>query len=155
MEEYMKERPRKTIFSKSEQKKIFEKVKNFVLNDLLPNPKINKIIMFGSLVKGTFGKYEKPFKHRMYSDIDILLLVENNFRVPKKWKLHISCKLYKVFNITKLDRKILIQYMVCRKKSYTNKKHQKEAEKWGAPLLLAKSKHKYVVIYDKFKKKKF
>ena len=43
----MEKRPRKTIFSKSEQRKIFEKAKNFVLNDLLPNSKINKILMFG------------------------------------------------------------------------------------------------------------
>ncbi len=145
----MKERPRKTIFSKPDQKKIFEEIKNFVLNDLLPNPKINKIIMFGSLVKGIFGKYDKPFKHRMYSDVDILLLVENNFIIPKKWKLHFSCELYDVFNIAKLGKKFLIQYMVCKKKSYQNKKHQKEAEKWGIPLLLTKGRNKYIVLYEK------
>jgi len=149
MEEYMKGRPKKTILSKSEQKKIFEKAKKFVLNDLLSSPKINKILMFGSLAKGTFGKYEKPFKNRMYSDVDILIFVENDFKIPKKWKPYFSCELYDVFYRIKLDKRILIQYMVSRKNVYQNKKHQKEAEKWGVPLLLTKSKHKYIILHKK------
>ena len=108
----MKERPKKIVLSKSEQKKIFEKVKKFVLKDLLPNPKINKILMFGSLVKGTFGKYEKPFKKRIYSDVDILLFVEDDFKVPKHWKEHFIGKIFQVYNRIKLDKKILIQYLV-------------------------------------------
>ena len=149
MEEYMKERPPKTILSKSEQKKIFEKVKKFVLKDLLPNPKINKIILFGSLIKETFGRYEKPFKGRIYSDVDVLLLVENSFEVPNTWKKHFMGKIYQVYNRTKLDNEILIQYIVCKKEFYQNKKYQNIAEKWGVPLLLDKSKHKYVIIYEK------
>lgn len=148
MEEYMKERPPKTILPKLEQKKISKRVKRFVLNDLLPNPKINKIIMLGSLVKGTFGRYDKPFKNRIYSDVDFLLLVENNFKIPKLWKKHYMGKMYQVYNRTKLGGKILIQYAVCRKNSYQNKKHQTEAEEWGIPLLLGKSKHKFKVIYE-------
>jgi|SRR3989338_5080090 len=153
MEKYMKERPKKTIFSKNEQKKIFRKMKSFVLKDLLPNPKINKIIIFGSMAKGTLGKYEASHKSRkvsrFYSDIDILLMVEDNFEIHKKWKPHFSCQSYDVFNIIKMDKKIPIQYMVCRKSKYGKKKHQKSAEIWGVPLLLNKSKHKYIVLYEK------
>jgi predicted nucleotidyltransferase len=105
MKVYMEERPRKNFFSKSEKRKIFKKAKKFVLKDLLPNSKINRIIIFGSLVRGTFGKYEKPFKHRLYSDVDFLILVENDFKIPKKWKPYFSCKLYDVFNRKKLDKK--------------------------------------------------
>ncbi len=145
----MKERPKKIVLSKSEQKKIFEKVKKFVLKDLLPNPKINKILMFGSLVKGTFGKYEKPFKKRIYSDVDILLFVEDDFKVPKHWKEHFIGKIFQVYNRIKLDKKILIQYLVCKRSNYQNKKYQKIAENWGVPFLLKKSKHKYIVLYEK------
>ncbi len=148
MEKYTKERPRKIIFSKTEQKKIFEKAKDFILKDLLPNKKISKVLMMGSLVKGTFGKYEKPFKNRIYSDIDVLLMVEDDFSIPKKWRFHFSCKLYDVFDIDKFDKKISVQYIVCRKSSYQNKKNQKEAEKWGVPLLLRKSNHRYTVLYQ-------
>lgn len=149
MEEHMKERPGKTVLPKPEQREILKKAKSLVLKDLLPNPKINKILMFGSLVKRTFGKYEKPYKGRTYSDIDILLLVEDDFKVPEKWKLHFESDLYNVYNICKLNGKILIQYMVCRKSSYQNEEHQKEAENWGVPLLLERSRHGYIVLYER------
>jgi predicted nucleotidyltransferase len=149
MEDYMKERPAKIILSKSGQKKILEKIKRFVLKDLLPNPKINKIILYGSLAKGTFGKYVKPFKNRIYSDADVILFVENDFKVPKKWKKHVMADLYQIYNVAKLDKKFLIQYVVCRKSSYQNKKNQKEAEKWGTPIALKKSKHKFIVLYER------
>lgn len=145
----MKERPGKTILPKSEQSKILKKTKSFVLKDLLPNEKINKIILFGSMAKGTFGRYEKSYKNRTYSDIDILLLVEDDFKVPKKWKPHYQGKLYNMYNIRRLHNRFLVQYMVCRKASYKNKKHQIEAEKWGVPLLLSKSKHKHTILHEK------
>ncbi len=149
MEDYMKERPRKAILSKIEQNKILKQVRDFVLKDLLPDKRINKILLFGSLAKGAFGRYESAYKSRTYSDIDILLFVDDEFKIPKKWKSHFECKLYDVYNVRKLKNKILIQYMVCRKRSYQNKGHQKEAEKWGVPLLLSKSRHKYIVLYKK------
>lgn len=149
MEEYMKERPGKTVLPAPEQKRIFERAKRYVLEDLLPNPKIDKIALFGSLAKGTFGKYEKPYKGRSYSDIDVLLLVEDDFKPPKEWELHFSCKMYDVFNITRLDDEILLQYMVSRRSSYQNREHQQESEKWGVPLLLEKSRHKNIILYEK------
>jgi predicted nucleotidyltransferase len=148
MEEHIKERPKKSILPEDEQKEILEKVKEFVLDDLLPNPKINKIILFGSLVKGTFGKYEKTYKNRIYSDIDILVMVEDDFEVQDEWKSHFSCGLYDVYNVHELDGKIPIQYLVCTKKSYEKEENQEEAEKWGVPLLLNKSKHNYIILYE-------
>ena len=145
----MKERPKKIILSKNKQKTIFEKAKAFVMKDLLPNPKINKIIVFGSIAKGTYGRYIKPYKHRSYSDVDFLVFVENEFNAPKTWNIHYSGKLYSVYNRIKLEHRILIQYMICKKKSYSNKNNQKEAEKWGAPLALEKSKNKHFIIYEK------
>ena len=146
MEEYEKNRPRKTAFPRSERERVLEKAKDFVLKDLLPNQKINRIFLFGSLAKGKFGKYEKPFKNRWYSDIDILVFVEDDFKIPRKWKLHAKCDLYKVYNICKLERRFLVQYMICRKSSYQKKENQKEAENWGVPLLLEKSRHKYITL---------
>ena len=148
MEDYMKERPKKTVFPESRQKKILEKAKKFVLVDLLPNPKINKIVLFGSLVEGKFGEYEKPFKDRKYSDVDVLLMVEENFEVPNQWGEHFHCEMYDVYNAHMMDE-ILVQYMVCRKSQYQNEKYQEESEKWGVPLSLDESKHKNMVIYEK------
>ncbi|MBD3156004.1 MAG: hypothetical protein GF368_05115 [Candidatus Aenigmarchaeota archaeon] len=145
----MKERPKKTIFSKFRQEAILKKTKKFVLEDLLPNPKINKIILFGSLVEGNFGEYERPFKNRRYSDVDVLLIVEDDFEVPEEWGEHFHCDIYDVYNSHMMDEEILVQYIVCRKNSYQNKEHQKESEKWGVPLSLEKSKHKNIIIHEK------
>lgn len=149
MEDYMKDRPKKNVFPKSEQREILKRAKEFVLGDLLPNPKINKIILFGSLIEGKFGEYGKPYKDRKYSDVDVLLFVEEDFEVPDDWGEHFHCDMYDVYNARMMDGKILVQYMVCRKSSYQNKEYQKESEKWGVPLSLEKSKHRYIVIYEK------
>ena len=60
-----------------------EKAREFAIGNLLPNPKINKIMLFGSLAKGTFGKYEKPFHGRKYSDVDVLLFVKDDYKIPR------------------------------------------------------------------------
>lgn len=61
----------------------------------------------------------------------------------------IECNLYNVYNVGRLGGKVLVQYMVCRKSSYQNRANQREAENWGVPLLLGKSRHKHIVLYDK------
>ena len=149
MESHLKERPKKTIFPKQVQKAYLKKAKTFILKDLLPNNNINKIIIFGSITKGTFGRYEKLYKGRTYSDVDILLLVNNNFKTPKTWKKHFLGNLYKVYNRIRLERKITIQYLVSKEKIYKNLKNKKEAEIHGVPLLLNKSKHPHIIIYEK------
>ncbi len=131
----MKERPKKTIFPESKQKQLREKVQKYVLKMLLPDSAINKIILFGSLVKGNFGRYEKSFKGRDLSDIDVLLFVEESFEIPKNWKQQYTLDLYDIYDAGDFEN-ILVQIMVCKKSSYTNKEHQQRAEPWGVPLLL-------------------
>lgn len=149
MKGHMKDRPKRTALPKGEQEEILRNLIQYTENNLLPNSKINKIVLFGSLAEGTFGEYEKEWKHGLYSDIDIALFVEDGFEIQKTWHEHFKCKMYTVYNILKLDGKHLIQYLVARKSAYTNPKFQKEAEKWGVPLLLEKSRHKHMVLYDR------
>jgi len=145
----MKERPKKTIFSRSKQREMLKRAKDFVLSDLLPDPKINKIILFGSVVEGKFGEYEKPFKNRKYSDVDVLLFVEEDFEVPREWEKHLHCDMYDVYNAHWMDGEILVQYMVCRESQYQNEEYQKESEKWGVPLSLGESRHENIILYKK------
>jgi predicted nucleotidyltransferase len=148
MEDYMKERPKRKPFSMELQRGIIKRVREFVLKDLLPNPDINRIILFGSLARGEFGRYEGPFQGRIYSDIDILLLVEDDFEPRRGWELHFEGRMYNVYNTGKLDG-FLVQYMVCRRSVYEDPDCQREAEDWGVPLLLRKSRHRYIVLYEK------
>lgn len=153
-EDYEQERPEKDIFSQPRQKAILKQVREFVKDDLLPNPKINKIILFGSLAEGKFGRYKQEYKGRIYSYIDILLLVDNDFEVPDSWELHFAGDpefegdLYQVYNQKKLESKYLMQYMVCREKSYRREENREVAEKWGVPLKLEESEHEHQVIYE-------
>jgi len=142
-------RPRKNVFPIKIQNEIHKRAKEFVLKDLLPNPKINRMIIIGSSVKKKFGKYEKQFKNRIYSDIDVIVFVEDSFKPSKKWKKHFFCKLYNVYEIKRLEKKYLIHYAFTKKSIYTKKKYQKEAEKYGIALALKKSKHKYITWYEK------
>ena len=147
MEEYMNQRPERVPFPKDVQKKLIERVKEFVRNQLLPNQNINKIILFGSLATGEFGKYEGQFQGRIFSDIDLLLLVENTFQVPGNWRIQYEGELYNIYNAGLLDG-FLIQYMVCKRSVYENPDSQIDAEDLGVPLL-KKTKHKHIVLYKK------
>ena len=142
----MKERPEREAFPKDLQKRIIKKAKEYVLSDLIPNHKINKILLFGSLAKGEFGKYKGSFRGRIFSDINILIFAEDDFSVPKQWRINYRGAIYNVYNIGKLDG-FLIQYTVCTRSSYENEENQKEAEEWGIPISYKKSKNKYIVFY--------
>lgn len=155
MNDYKEKRPEKEVFPEEKQRKLKKKAKKYVKEELFPDSRINKIILFGSLAKEEFGKYKEKYKDRIYSDIDFLLLVENDFKVLEDWKIHFEGDsdfkgdLYKVYNNGKLNERYLIQYMVCRRKSYTESENREVAEKWGVPLKLEKSDNDYEVIYSK------
>lgn len=155
MTDYKEERPEKEVFPSERQEEIKEEVKEFVNENLIPHLKINKIVLFGSLAKGEFGKYEEKYQDRIYSDVDLLLMVENDFKVPEDWEIHFEGRpelegdLYKAYFGEKLEDKFLLQYMVCRKKSYTSPKNKEIAEGWGVPLKLEESKLDYEIIYEK------
>jgi len=152
--DFRQQRPQKDVFPRRKQEEILNQTIEFVKSDLLPHPKINKLILFGSLARGDFGRYRQEYKGRLYSDIDILLLVENDFSVPDSWQLHfegnrdLAGDLYQVYNYKKLDDRYLIQYMVCKEKSYSRKKNREIAERWGVPLKLENSQHAYKIIYS-------
>lgn len=143
----MRERPKKTIFPKSKQKTILKEVQKFISENLPPS-KIYQKKLFGSLAKGTFGKYEKPWKNRTFSDVDVLFVVEDNFKPPKKWKLHFKpedglMRVYEIATISIEDVKVDVQYIIFPKTYASLKKTKDFAEKWGIPLK-KDSKHKFL-----------
>lgn len=153
-DDFRQQRPQKEIFSQQRQEKILRRAVEFVKRDLLPHPNSNKLILFGSLARGDFGRYREEYKERIYSDIDILLLVDNEFEVPDSWELQfggdpeLKSDLYRVYNYKKVDDKFLVQYMVCRQLSYQQEKNREVAEDWGIPLKLEDSEHAYKLIYE-------
>ena len=148
MDEHEKERPKKAVFEMKIQERILKKAKTFILNDLLPDEKIKMIIIFGSLAKNTFGKYERRWKHGIYSDIDVLILVKNGFNPPKEWKIWYEHEKFCVYTHGRLEKKYLIQYMLWKEHEYSIENNKCYAETWGIPLLLEKSQNPHIVIYS-------
>ena len=141
----------KIILPINEQKKILEKSIQQVKSDLLPNPKINAIAVYGSIINGNFGMYKKRHSGRKYSDIDILILVSDDFTIPTEWKLKMrgETPTHSVYNVELIEGKYLIQYIVVPRKIYSELNHQKMAEQNGVPLKLSKSKHKHLIIFHR------
>jgi len=77
---HLKNRPKKIAYSKALQKKLKKKAINKIKSKFLPNKKIIKIIIIGSIVKNNFGEYALPgFRGSLYSDFDFIIFVQDNY----------------------------------------------------------------------------
>lgn len=76
MEPHFKTRPKKKPFPIAEQRALREKAEAQMKELLLPHNGVKKIVLMGSSVKGTFGKYEPPgFRGSRYSDFDFIVFI--------------------------------------------------------------------------------
>jgi len=151
--DFMKGRPSKHIFSIKKQKLILNKIKKYISDNLPPNTKLYRKRLFGSLAKGTFGKYDGKYKGREFSDVDILFVVDDNFKPLKKWKVHFNCvdKVWVVYDVAEVPVKtedetvlVLVQYIILTK-TYSEKPDTIDnAEQWGIPLKKSSSKNKFI-----------
>ena len=152
----MKNRPEKKNFPKeiiaSLRKQAIEKIKS----KLLPDDKIIKIILIGSAVKDTFGKYEPPgFRGSLYSDFDFIIFVEDDYLIPEwldrqpEGKPFPDDRLNLAYRIKRfIEDKYDAEVFFIRKRTMDNPKIQQLGEQAGIPMT-SKSKHQHLVIYDK------
>jgi len=155
-EGHLKSRPKKNIFSEKTQRRLRDKAINKIKSRLLPDKKIIKIILIGSSVKNSFGKYAPPgFRGSLYSDFDFIVFAKDDYKVPKWLKKEPSAKpfLNNKLNLAYrnkkfIDNKFDIEIFFIREKSSKNKKYIELAEKAGIPIN-SKSKHKHIIIYKK------
>jgi hypothetical protein len=158
MEKYLKERPKKIIYSKAIQLSLKKKAIKKVKSKFLPDNKIIKIILIGSIVKKTFGKYMPPgFRGSLYSDFDFIIFVKDNYKIPK-WlrkeptgKPFSDNKLNLAYRNKKfIEKKYDVEIFFIREKNMNSKKIQKLGERAGIPML-KNTKHKYIILYNKIK----
>ena len=136
----------KEILPKDEQEKIVCKVNDFVRATLGQDQKVTAIVAIGSVLDWKLGKYKEPKKGRYYSDIDLVVFVDDDFRVPNDWKLHLQSDFYTVYNSKEIDN-ILIQYWLCRKKDYQDPDKQDVVEKRGVPFKLEASRNRFLPMF--------
>lgn len=158
MEEYMKKRPLKKIYQIEEIDILKDKAIKKIKQKLLPNNEIIKIILIGSSVKNTFGRYEKPgFRGSLYSDFNFIIFVEDNYKIPNWLNKELDGKPFPnnsmnlaYRNKEFIDDKYDIEVFFIRKTNSKNKEIQKLGELAGIPMT-PNSKHKHIIVYNKNK----
>ena len=155
MEEYLKKRPLKKVFLKKEIDSLKEKAINEIKSRLLPDKKILKIVLIGSSVDNTFGKYESPgFRGSLYSDFDFIVFVEDDYEIPKWLNREPDGKPFPddSINLAYRNKKLVedkydIEVFFIRKSNMQDSKIQGLGELAGIPMTL-NSKHKHLIIYS-------
>ncbi len=152
----MEKRPKKKIFSKEKINSLRNQAITKIKSKLLPNEKIIKIILMGSSLKDTFGKYDPPgFRGSLFSDFDFIIFVENDYQIPKwlnrepKGKPFPEDKLNLAYRNKKfIENKYDAEIFFIKKSNMQNSRIQKLGEQAGIPMT-PNSKHKHLVIYSK------
>jgi hypothetical protein len=156
MESHLKNRPKKHIFSKKRLQIIKEKAIKKIKSRFLQDDNIIKIILIGSSIKGSFGKYDPPgFRGSLYSDFDFIVFVEDDYIIPEwlekepdgkpfpKDKLNLAFR-----NRRFIEDKYDLEIFFIKRKNMQDKKIQKLGELAGIPMT-EDSRHKHIIIYSK------
>jgi len=100
----MEIKPKKHIYSKKVQVKIYNISKKLVKDIIKNNPEIYLANSFGSIIKREMGVYTKVYDKKRYgSDIDIICIIDPKFIVPKKWKFIGRTKAFDVYDIDSVE----------------------------------------------------
>ncbi|MDO8584335.1 MAG: hypothetical protein Q7R83_04110 [bacterium] len=155
MEPHLPLRPSKRIFEIPEQERLrkiaIEKIKEL----LFPNKKILKIILIGSSVKGTFGKYEEPgFRGSLFSDFDFIVFVKDSYEIPDSLEREPNGKPFEDegLNLAYRKRKWIeetydAEIFFIRESSIRIQNVQLFAEQAGIPLNI-QSQNPFFLIYE-------
>ena len=156
MKEHLNNRPTKKIFNNTKINTLRDKAVEKIKAKLLPDDKINKIILIGSSVNDSFGEYEPPgFRGSLFSDFDFIVFVEDEYKIPK-WldrepdgKPFSDDKLNLAYRNKKfIDDKYDVEVFFIRLSSLNNPEVQAQGELAGIPMT-TKSKHKFITVYKK------
>ena len=158
VEDFSSERPNKRIFNKERIDNLRNKAIKRIKSKLLPNDGIIKIVLIGSSIKDSFGKYSAPgFRGSLFSDFDFIVFVEDNFEIPKWLKKGKEGKLFSddSLNLAYRNKRFLnnkydFELFFIRKTNFQNPRIKKVGEECGIPMT-PNSKHKNLVIYFKEK----
>jgi hypothetical protein len=154
IEEYLMNRPKKTVYPNEEIVRIRKLAIDKIKSKLLPDDKILKILLIGSSVKDSFGKYKKPgFRGSLFSDFDFIVIVREDFMIPKWLNREPNGKPFPEdsLNLAYRNKKFIedkydVEVFFIRKPNMQDSKIQKLGELAGIPMT-SDSKHKHLVVY--------
>jgi hypothetical protein len=156
VEEYLKERPQKKVFQKEEIERLRNQAIDKIKSKLLPDDKIMKILLIGSSVKNSFGKYEPPgFRNSSFSDFDFIVFVEDDYNIPhwldkspdgKPFPDDSMNLAYR--NKRFIENKYDVEVFFIRNSNMRESKIRELGESAGIPMT-QKSKHKHLAVYPR------
>ena len=156
MEDYLKKRPQKKVFQKEEIVRLRNKAIDKIKTRLLPDSKIIKIILIGSSLKKSFGKYESPgFRGSLFSDFDFIVFVENDYKIPQWLDKEPDGKPFPddTMNVAYRNKNFVenkhdVEIFFMRKTNMQNPKIQRLGELAGIPFT-SNSKNNHLIVYSK------
>lgn len=155
MEPHLRARPSKTIFDIAEQKRLRNLAFQKIQDVLLPDENIRKILLIGSSVKGTFGRYEEPgFRGSLFSDFDFIVFVTDGYVIPDFLERELRGKPFKdeKMNLAYRQRKFVedtydAEIFFVREASVNDRNLKYQGESAGIPMGEG-SQNPYMVVYE-------
>ncbi len=155
MEPHLISRPTKTPFILSEQVRLRGLAIQAIKELLLPNEDIIKIILIGSSVKGTFGRYDPPgFRGSLYSDFDFIVFVRDGYVIPTCLKREINGRPFQdeKYDLAYRKERIVEEKYDCeiffvREGTMGEADVVERGETAGIPMQEATTRNKFIVVY--------
>src|SRR5258708_40073494 len=98
----MSDKPNKILYENQEN--IWETARQFLIEIVSNKPAVHEALVWASLAEGNFGLYEHEHRGQEGSDIDLVVIVDEKFKLPEGWKftnVEKSCfDLYRVGKFT-------------------------------------------------------
>lgn len=80
----MSEKPEKTLYEN--QAEIWETAKKVLVEMVEDKPVVQEALVWASLAEGKFGLYEQEYRGQEGSDIDLVIITDENYELPPEWK---------------------------------------------------------------------
>ncbi len=149
----MEQKPPKKIYPVEEQRRILDAATVYIRGRLLPDSRVDKILIDGSLASWQFGEYDRPLPEKYgsgrHSDIDCVAIVDEGYAPNPEWKEVARRLFWEVYELGVLEGKYPVQCLFVKKSALQNKEAVEQGEAYGVPMKLESSKNQYVLIYDR------
>jgi predicted nucleotidyltransferase len=155
MEPHLVSRPIKMPFDPQEQGRLRDLAIRKIKEMFLPDEDIVKIILIGSSVKGTFGKYEPPgFRGSLFSDFDFIIFVRNGYHIPNSLKGEPDGRLFQDEKLDLAYRKGKVvegifdfEIFFVRESAMNDPDIIERGEAAGIPMRESTTQNKFVIVY--------
>ncbi|NOX71492.1 MAG: hypothetical protein GXO64_02220 [Candidatus Micrarchaeota archaeon] len=136
MGDYLSGRPKKRVLPMDEQERIIKEAVELVRRELSGNPRVKLVMLTGSALSYSIGKYEKPLSEkyaRQYSDIDFTAITGGKLSPKPGWALIAERDFWEVYRLGKIEGKYPVECLFIEDATLKDDEKRKIAEGKGIP----------------------